>query len=125
MNSVRSTLAIAVLLIAFAGVSVGGDLDTIGWTALTAREPALNGSGLTLGQVEAGADWQPSPAVANQPASMFTYFDSANPYASGGASFDSDLESGHANTVANNYFDASTGTARSPDAVEAFSADYF
>ncbi len=120
----RSTLAIAVLLIAFAGVSVGGDLDTIGWTALTAREPALNGSGLTLGQVEAGADWQPSPAVANQPASMFTYFDSVNTYPTG-AAFDSTLESGHANSVANNYFDASTGTARSPDAVEAFSADYF
>lgn len=120
-----------VLLVPWTGLSQ--NLDIIGWTDLNAREPLLNGAGVTLAQAEAGTAWQPGPDAAGQSSSLFTYFssDATYPVDTGDPEyptkweFNPSLQSGHANAVASAYFNANNGVARSPAGIEAFSALYF
>ena len=103
------------------------ELDTIGVTALRAREPALVGTGVSLAMVEFGGGtgrYQPNPTLANKPPNNFQYFDSAFPYPAGTA-FSVGKESGHANDVASNYFDGVTGVASGASAFFCFEALYY
>lgn len=105
------------------------DKETIGLTDLLAREPGLNGSDLRIAQVEASTSstiekYQPRPAAAVQPDSKFSFFDSSSPYPTAGA-YDSTKQSGHANSVANHFYDLNTGVATDVDEIYVFLADTF
>lgn len=89
---------------------VASEKDTIGLTDLLARKPGANGSDLRIAQVEAGTAYQPSPAVANQLASKFSFFDADSVYPTA-AVYDPAKQSNHGNLVANNFYDSSTGVA--------------
>jgi len=115
------------------------NLDTIGLTELLARQPSLDGSGLTVAQVEAPTSvtqdpvtgvitnetYQPNPASAGQAASKFSYYDATNPAFNNPGDFSSSQNSGHANTVANGYYDVTTGVATDVDEILVFSANTF
>lgn len=90
-----------------------GYLDDIGLTDLRARDATLDGSGVTVAQVEAdyitAGDWQTDPADTGLDASKFKYFESTSPYPTG-TTFTSSKESNHANRVGALFFGLTTGT---------------
>jgi hypothetical protein len=100
-----------------AGVNLIKDLNT-----------NLNGTGVRVAQVEApvdtqGLQWEVSPTYVGQPESIFTYY-------SNGVStnvFPNSLgeESGHADSVAWNYYGMATGVATNIAHVDNIDADYF
>jgi hypothetical protein len=99
-------------------------LDTIGVTSLRAIAPGLLGSGVPVGQVEAGdPSWEVNPATVGQPVSLFTWI-SANGSAftyPNGAGF----ESGHADTVASRFYANPGGVAPDVAQVANYEAEYF
>lgn len=108
---------------------MASEIDTIGLTDLLIREPSLNGSGLRIAQVEASTSttverYQPSPAAASQPAAKFSFFDSNSVYPIAGA-YASNKRSGHADTVADHYFDLNTGVATDVNEIYVFNANNF
>ncbi len=107
-----------------AAVLSASEKDTIGLTDLLARKPGADGSGLRIAQVEAGTAYQPSPAGAAQPASKFSFYDADSLYPVAG-SYNSSKQSGHANLVANNFFDLNTGVATDVSEIFVFDADHF
>ncbi|MGZ0655960.1 fibronectin type III domain-containing protein [Coraliomargarita sp. W4R72] len=89
-------------------------LDDIGLTALRARDASLDGSGVTVAQVEASTStssdiWQTDPANTGLNSSTFTYYDSSAPYPTG-TTFSTSKESTHANRVGSLFFGLSSGT---------------
>lgn len=110
-----------------------GYLDDIGVTALRARDASLDGSGVTVAQVEtdfqAVGNWQTDPADTGLDTTKFTYFDSAATYPTG-TNFTSNQESGHANTVGCLFYGVTSGTrgidgvAPGVDAIEMSYAGY-
>lgn len=120
-------------LTAIITTSLFGDyLDDIGHTDLITRLPELDASGITLTQVESGTNWKVNPTTTGLSTDLFTYYSDSAPYdasateGTGGESFlDTDTASGHANTVADRYFDTTTGVATNPAAIQAFTANYF
>ncbi len=101
-------------------------LDTIGVTALRSAAPTLLGTGVTVGQVEAGdPSWEVNPAAAGvqQPGSLFTWtaaggMASSFPNAAG-------FESGHADTVASRFYGIPNGVAPGVSKVLNYEANYF
>ncbi|MDQ8193735.1 S8 family serine peptidase [Coraliomargarita sp. SDUM461004] len=110
-------------------------LDDIGLTTLRARDASLDGSGVTVAQVEAstgGGAWQTDPSNMGLDSSLFNYFttdtddtDGSNSEYPDGMDFSSSLESSHANTVGGNFFGNSSGVAPGVSAIQVFSASYF
>jgi hypothetical protein len=115
--------------------------DDIGLYDMRTRDASLTGTGVTVGQVEAGIGtqfdgsgniidegaWQTDPFNMALNSGIFTYFTTATPYPTG-ANFDSSRESGHANTVGGRYFadpSAADGVAPGVDAINVFYANYF
>lgn len=106
---------------------VAGNLDTTGVSALRTTHPALDGADQIVAQVEAlsGSTWQVDPAAVGHPESLFDYYNSANPYGTGGMAFMPALASGHARNVAANFYGATGGAAPGVERVENFEAQYF
>jgi hypothetical protein len=107
----------------------GSDLDTIGLTTLLASHPELTGSGQIVAQVEAttdkaGTQFEVNPSSIGLSSSIFTYFNSSNPYPTG-TSFSAALESGHADGVAAHLYGSGTGVVSGVSAVQNFEASYF
>jgi hypothetical protein len=111
-------------------------LDEIGLTTLRARDTSLDGSGVTVAQVEASTNttyeiWQTDPGNMGLNSDLFTYYDEDSTYESGGSDFDSDKESVHANIVGGLFFSVTSGTQGSDgiapgvDAIEMFYANYY
>ena len=87
----KTTLLVAMSCLSLSIQTRADNLDTIGLTDLLAREPELDGSGLTIAQVEAPTSttedpitgetietYQPNPAAAGQASSKFSYYDSSS-----------------------------------------------
>ncbi|WP_269524471.1 fibronectin type III domain-containing protein [Coraliomargarita parva] len=107
--------------------------DEIGLTTLRARDATLDGSGVTVAQVEAQiktGGWQVDPADVGLDAGLFTYYTTTATYPTG-ASFDIELESYHANIVGARFFGLTSGTqgtngvAPGVAAIQNFYAGYF
>ncbi len=101
------------------------NLDTIGITLLRSVTN-LDGSGIRVGQAEAGTptatNWEVNPAAVGLPMSDFTYYRStttnAFPNSLGG-------ESGHADGVGNLYYGFPAGVATNVSHVDDYEANYF
>ena len=142
----KTTLLVAMSCLSLSIQTRADNLDTIGLTDLLAREPELDGSGLTIAQVEAPTSttedpitgetietYQPNPAAAGQASSKFSYYDSSNlplptppddPLSNPGM-YNAIKQSGHANNVANGFYDTTTGVATDVSDVRVFSANTF
>ncbi|MGC8541922.1 MAG: S8 family serine peptidase [Phycisphaerae bacterium] len=102
-----------------------------GIAELQALNPALNGSGVSVGQVEANIDtntngpdqFEVNPAASgvNQPQRVFSYIDGSGNVTT---AFSSAGYSGHATTVAQ-YFYGTAGAARGVANVDNYDAGYF
>lgn len=87
--------------------------DDIGLYDLRSRDASLTGNGIIVGQIEAqfnGDDYQTNPANTGLNSSLFRYYDANSTWASGGNTFDSSRESGHANKVGSRFFGVTNGT---------------
>ncbi len=118
----------ALLLTLAVGVAYGTDADVIGLSTLRAREPLLNGSGVTVAQVEATAVsgssvYQPNPAGVSLDPVTFSFYDTDSPFPVA-AGFSAAKESGHANSVAANLY-GPTAPAPGVGAIRVFDANYF
>jgi hypothetical protein len=111
-------------------------LDDIGLTELRARDATLDGSGVTVAQVETSTSdtsdiWQTDPTDTGLDSTLFSYYDSDSTYPSGGTTFDSSKESVHANRVGSLFFGVETGTegrdgiAPGVEAIEMYYASYY
>jgi len=105
-----------------------GDLDTMGVTLLRATQPTLNGAGIVVAQAEAlnsstSPDFEVNPAAVGLPESLFQWI------STNGAStvFPNALgtESGHADVVADFFYNTSLGVAPGVAHVDNYEADYF
>mgnify|MGYP000088152090 CR=1 FL=1 len=139
MNQVLTRFLISCIsLCLVAHVATADYLDDIGLTELRARDASLDGSGVTVAQVEAGIGstetedgrWQTDPANVGLSSSLFNYYTTTAPFP-GGASFESTRESSHANIVAGRYYSAPSGTdnkdgiAPGVSAIGVYYANYF
>ncbi len=117
-----------ILTVFCGGLLRATNLDTIGVTVLRAVTTNLNGAGIRVAQPEAiesagTTNFEVSPGVPGQPASLFTYISSSGsannfPNTVGGAS-------GHAGGVAGNFYGLSGGVATNVAHVDNYDADYF
>lgn len=133
-STTRICSALFCLIFAWTGAAVhGSDFDTIGLTLLRAVTTNLDGSGVTVAQIEAPVidssppSFEVNPVVAGIAPERFTYF--VGPPTSAAASsstFPNSLgsESGHANAVAN-FFYGSTGVSTNVAHVDIYEANYF
>jgi len=124
---------VLVSVVAGAAAARASTLDAIGVTLLRATTTNLNGAGVLVGQAEAGyesaTNWQVNPGSVAQPANRFTYFYGTPPYAlvSSANTYPNSLggPSGHANTVAGNYYGLSGGVATNVAHVDNYEANTF
>jgi len=109
-------------------------LDAIGVTVLRAVTTNLNGTGIRVGQPEGNAtvgqtNYEVNPSVAGQPTNFFTYIYGTSPYltVSTSTNFPNALgiESGHADTVANNFYGTDHGVATNVAHVDNYEANTF
>jgi hypothetical protein len=113
------------------GLAAGQTLDQIGVTALRAVTTNLDGSGIRVAQPEANTDgntndpsaFEVNPALVGQPVAWFTYASylgttNGFPNVVGGAS-------GHAASVAANFYGLPNGVATNVAHVDNEDADYF
>ena len=124
---------ICVLLVS--ATAWASNLDTIGVTLLRTATTNLNGSGIRVGQPEAGdgtvTNWEVNPGAAGvgQPINSFTYFYSPSPYRnlSTANTFTNSLgrESGHADAVAGNFYGLAGGVATNVTHVDNYDAGTF
>ncbi|HUR45479.1 MAG TPA: S8 family serine peptidase [Candidatus Saccharimonadales bacterium] len=119
---------LGVLLTAFAvPLSISAQsLDAIGVTALRNAVPSMLGTGVTVGQVEAGdPSWEVNPTASGvqQPLILFNWASAAGTSISfpNGAGF----ESGHADTVASRFYGLPNGVAPGVAKVLNYEANYF
>jgi hypothetical protein len=104
------------------------DFWTAGVTELRAFGTNLYGSGIRVAQVEfpidaQGLEWEVSPTYVGQPPSLFTYYSnnvSTNVYPNSLGE-----ESIHADSVAWNFYDVTTGVATNVAHVDNYNANYF
>jgi hypothetical protein len=111
---------------ALSASALAGDLDTIGVTLLRQVDPSLTGSGVRVAQPEstsAGTDFEVNPSTVGQSAGLFTWISSAGsasafPNAVG-------VESGHADTVAANFYGMAAGAVPQVSHVDNYEALFF
>lgn len=126
--------ALAGILLCLSAANAGYQ-DEIGLYDLRARDASLTGSRVIVAQIEAqqnGTDnYQTDPVNAGLSSSLFKYYDSSNPWSGGGAAFDSNRESGHANIVGSRFFGVSTGSqvtdgvAPGVESIQVFEAGHY
>ena len=124
-------IAAAAAMMAVAGTAQATSImDEVGVTQMQQMIPNLNGSGVTVAQVEASVSsttqnaFEPNPANAGMAASNFTFFDSAG-VATG--SYNSAYGSGHANAVASLFYGSGgAGVAPGVSHVDVYAeSDYY
>ncbi len=131
MSRIQKLAILSLTALCTSGLNAGY-LDDIGLTDLRAREPSLDGTGVSVGQVEAqlSGKWHTDPSNVGLSSSTFKYYDSTYTYSTG-TSYDSALESSHANTVGGRFFadpsgtDNKDGVASGVSAIGVFEANYF
>lgn len=123
-NRFQASLFSCLALLTGIEILSASEKDTIGLTDLLARKPGADGSGIRVGQVEAGIGYQANPAAAGQPASKFSFFDNDATYPVSGV-YEASKVSSHANNVANNFYDVNTGVATDVPEIYIFSANIF
>ncbi|MGD0389737.1 MAG: S8 family serine peptidase, partial [Tepidisphaeraceae bacterium] len=111
---------------AFAAAARAQTLTQIGLTQLQSVDPALTGSGITVGQAEGDVSgtntFEVDPTSVGQPQSLFTYYDDNGNQTS---TYNASEGSSHANEVAANFYGVGTGVAPGVQAVDNYSATYF
>lgn len=123
---ISHVVLLAVLMVGGFSTAQAQYLNQIGMTLLSAVTTNLNGSGIRVAQPEASGDylaWQVNPANVGQPASLFTYISSNGTAATFPNSLGSD--SGHADTVANQFYGIPNGVATNVTHVDSFEANDF
>lgn len=134
MKKARCLRIIRVWLVVLGGLCPylmihASDLDTIGVTVLETVTTNLNGTGVRVGQPEAfdsgTTNWEVNPGagVVEQPTSLFTYtsgLGTANTYPNS-----INTESGHADSVAGNFYGIPGGVATNVAHVDNYDANYF
>ncbi len=130
ISRLKKTLRLLVLLaFSFWIVSLrAGDLDTIGATVLRQVDPSLLGTGIRVAQVEGDfiveGGFEVNPvSINNHPTNLFTWISSLGTATNFPNSVGTD--SGHAASVANNFYDPSNGIAANVLHVDNYEADYF
>jgi hypothetical protein len=133
---VRAGLAFGGLLLAgMAAPAMASTYDDIGVTAIRAADATLTGTGVYVGQPEAGTypsypppdyttdNFEVNPAAVGKTASLFTYISS---FGSAAGTYPNTIgtESGHADAVANNFY-GSGGVAPGVLHVDNYDANYF
>jgi hypothetical protein len=118
--------SLVLLFVAGLLTAQASDLDTIGATLLRQVDPALNGTGIPVAQVEspgASNDFEVNPAVTGHAQSLFTWI-SINGTAS---AFPNSVgsESGHANGVGVNFYGTSGGAAPGISHVDNYEANHY
>jgi len=87
----------------------------------------VNGAGIRVAQPEAdfdlGTNWEVNPGAVGQPTSLFTYFETNGTSTNFPNSLSS--ESGHANSVAENFYGIPGGVATNVAHVDNYDAQYF
>jgi hypothetical protein len=108
------------------------NLDTIGVTLLRSVTTNINGTGISVGQAEAGTPyWEVNPGAlgVGQPTNLFTFFYGTSPYLSVSTAntFTNSLglESGHADNVAENFYGMSGSAATNVAHVDNYEANTF
>ena len=101
---------------------------TAGVTLLRDLNTNLNGAGIRVGQPEApvdqaGFDWEVSPSYAGQPVGIFSYI--SNGVVETGFTNSLGGESGHADSVAWNFYGLTTGVATNVLHMDNYNANYF
>jgi hypothetical protein len=105
------------------------DLDTVGVTLLRQVDPALQGTGVPVAQVEAPLYFNPTPpfetdpAAVAQPTSLFTWissFGSATTYPNIVG-----VDSSHADEVARRFYGTAYGIATNVSHVDSYEAEFF
>jgi hypothetical protein len=132
-SSVAAKLSIAFLICAIAISSPADDLDTIGVTLLRQVDPTLNGSGVSVAQVEGEDIFTPnsafpfevSPAPVGQPVTLFTWFSISNTTGAGTFPNNAGTESWHADSVGGNFYGIHNGVATNVSHVDNYEAGYF
>jgi len=101
--------------------------NTIGVTVLRAVTTNLNGSGIRVAQPEGGysppqyTNWEVNPGVVGQPVGLFTYISGNGSTTNFPNSLSS--ESGHADSVAGNFYGISAGVATNVAHVDNYDAN--
>ncbi|MGH7977530.1 MAG: S8 family serine peptidase [Limisphaerales bacterium] len=128
-NPLRRILAF--IFAVFFGVTVHAqNLDIIGVTLLRAVTTNLTGAGIRVAQPEAETStnpptWEVNPAnsLVKQPVDLFTYTSDAG--SSSAYTNSLGAESGHADSVAGNFYGLPGGVATNVAHVDNYEADYF
>lgn len=118
LRKVKITTCLATLCLPSCAV-LAAYQDDIGLYELRVRDASLTGNGIIVGQIEAQFnvdDYQTDPANTGLDPSLFRYYDRNFTWASGGETYDSSRESGHANIVGSRFFGVTSG-AQSTDGV--------
>jgi hypothetical protein len=104
-------------------------VDTIGVTLLRTVTTNVDGAGIRVAQPEAGLDtnnppviWEVNPATTGLPANLFTYISSGGSSSAYPNSLGS--ESGHADSVAGNFYGISGGVATNVAHVDNYTANF-
>ena len=127
----KCAIIAAAAMMAVAGTAQATSImDEVGVTQMQQMIPNLNGSGVTVAQVEASVSsttqnaFEPNPANAGMAASNFTFFDTAG-VATG--SYNSAYGSGHANAVASLFYGSGgAGVAPGVSHVDVYAeSDYY
>lgn len=122
-----SSLVVAITLLAARPATTRA--DAIGLSELRAAEPSLTGAGVAVAQPEAAYNaaetYEVNPAYTgvDQPASLFTYISDLGT----AATFPNSVgfESGHADSVATNFYGLNSGVAPGVSSVDNYLADTF
>jgi hypothetical protein len=131
MKKARCLRIIVVLLVFLGGLQASltaraEHLDAIGVTLLRTVTTNVDGTGIRVAQPEAGAptfEVNPASSLVQQPASLFTYISSSGT----ATNFPNVLgsESGHADSVASNFYGLPDGVATNIVHVDNYDANYF
>jgi hypothetical protein len=119
---------VAAALLGGAAPGFSYDAELVGLTAMRREHPAINGTGVRVGMVEAafpnnGFEVNPGDPAVTQPVSLFTWRSDGNtattyPNSAG-------TESWHANAVAGNFFGMGFGMATGVSHVVNYEANFF
>jgi hypothetical protein len=121
-----------VLLVFLAAWRMSADIhasaqDIIGDILLQTVTTNVNGTGIRVAQPEAdynlGTNWQVNPAAVGQPTSLFTYFETNGTSSNFPNSLSS--ESGHADSVGENFYGIPGGVATNVAHVDNYDAQFF
>ncbi len=132
MKATFSPRVLRVLLVCLGAWQMSVDIhasaqDVIGLTLLQTVTTNVNGAGIRVAQPEAdfdlGTNWEVNPSAVGQPTSLFTYFETNGTSTNFPNSLSS--ESGHANSVAENFYGIPGGVATNVAHVDNYDAQFF